>query len=211
VPAVAKNEAPAKPQPVARPPTAAVAPAQPIPNQRPAAGMAPTPARVAPTEPRKPARRSRPDIVIGRSDGETTQQTAMPAEARKRGRSSRPPAQEVTPKPAPADAADAWPTQNLTADDLEDPQDEKTRVGAPAYMESATTTTSAPPPPPAPAASNGTEPALKAAQAVRVVVWRSADGVHVAPHGTTVSAISLDAMLVALDPSADLAAWLTKK
>jgi hypothetical protein len=46
---------------------------------------------------------------------------------------------------------------------------------------------------------------------VRVVVWRAADGVHVAPHGTTVSAISVDAMLVALDPTADLFAWLKGK
>jgi hypothetical protein len=54
-------------------------------------------------------------------------------------------------------------------------------------------------------------PAQKPSQAVRVVVWREADGVHVAPHGTTVTAISVDALLVALDPSADLFAWLTNK
>lgn len=45
-------------------------------------------------------------------------------------------------------------------------------------------------------------------QAVRVVVWRNAEGVHVAPYGTHVSAISFDAMLVAMDPSADFASWL---
>jgi hypothetical protein len=52
---------------------------------------------------------------------------------------------------------------------------------------------------------------LQASQAVRVVVWRSADGVHVAPHGTKVNAIAVEAMLVALDPSADLAAWLAER
>ncbi|HVH45296.1 MAG TPA: hypothetical protein VM925_23245 [Labilithrix sp.] len=45
-------------------------------------------------------------------------------------------------------------------------------------------------------------------QAVRVVVWRDANGVHVAPAGTTVSAITVDAVLVALEPNADLTAWL---
>ncbi|WP_394849366.1 hypothetical protein LZC95_18210 [Pendulispora brunnea] len=54
-------------------------------------------------------------------------------------------------------------------------------------------------------------PVQKPSQAVRVVVWRDPDGVHVAPHGTTVTAISVDALLVALDPSADLFAWLTNK
>ena len=83
-------------------------------------------------------------------------------------------------------------------DNLED----RTRIGTPAYRE--------PEPEPslrAPVAVRG----LRASQAVRVVVWRGPDGVHVAPHGTTVNAISVDAMLVALDPSADLSAWLANK
>lgn len=52
------------------------------------------------------------------------------------------------------------------------------------------------------------DPGIMTSQAVRVVVWRDANGVHVAPAGTVVSAITVDAMLVALDPSADLTAWL---
>ena len=48
-------------------------------------------------------------------------------------------------------------------------------------------------------------------QAVRVVVWRDGNGVHVAPAGTVVSAITVDAVLVALDANADLTAWLTQK
>jgi hypothetical protein len=52
---------------------------------------------------------------------------------------------------------------------------------------------------------------LVMSQAVRVVVWRGADGVHVAPAGTQVTAIGVEAVLVALDPVADLAAWLSNK
>jgi hypothetical protein len=48
-------------------------------------------------------------------------------------------------------------------------------------------------------------------QAVRVVVWRDASGVHVAPAGTVVSAITVDAVLVALEPSTDLTAWLSQQ
>lgn len=55
------------------------------------------------------------------------------------------------------------------------------------------------------------DPAIQTTQAVRVVVWRDANGVHVAPAGTVVSAITVDAVLVALEPSADLTAWLTQK
>ena len=53
--------------------------------------------------------------------------------------------------------------------------------------------------------------ALRISQAVRVVVWQEADGVRVAPYGTTVSAITTEAMLVAVDPATDLAAWLKLK
>ena len=83
--------------------------------------------------------------------------------------------------------------------------DEKTRIGVPAYAVSAKLVT------------EGTydrpprEGALRPAQALRVVVWRTADGVHIAPHGTRVEAITVEAMLVALDPSADLAAWLADR
>jgi hypothetical protein len=51
-------------------------------------------------------------------------------------------------------------------------------------------------------------PKLKQTQAVRVIVWKDAAGVHIAPQGTLVSAITVDAMLVALDEHADLGAWL---
>jgi hypothetical protein len=163
-----------------------------------------------------------------------------PPEARRRGRGSKPAAEEITPpafpvapsaeattppdrETVPGDAVraalagqteemDAWPTQSLVGDDLADSADEKTRIGVPAYEASAKLASEAsvveqlaPPPQ---ASSN---PALRPSQAVRVVVWRAADGVHVAPQGTRVAAISVDAVLVALDPSADLAAWLSGK
>jgi hypothetical protein len=103
---------------------------------------------------------------------------------------------------------DAWPTQSLgPGDDLEDAPDEKTRIGVPAYEASAKMATEARSTP-----SLEGEARPRCSQAVRVLVWRTADGVvHVAPHGTRVSAITVDAMLVAIDPDADLAAWLSGK
>ena len=55
------------------------------------------------------------------------------------------------------------------------------------------------------------DPAIQTTQAVRVVVWRDANGVHVAPAGTVVSAITIDAVLVVLDEGADLTAWLSQR
>ncbi len=103
-----------------------------------------------------------------------------------------------------SDDMEAWPTQSMSGAELpsfDGGSGEQTRIGTPAYRE---------PPDPSvrqPIALRG----IRTSQAVRVVVWRGPDGVHVAPHGTTVTAISVDAMLVALDPSADLSAWLANK
>lgn len=139
-----------------------------------------------------------------------------------------------TARPASAPSAaevDAWPTEAMSGAEL--PGDltsfdrERTRIGAPAYQ----------PPPPehtavgdvnelrramdaAPnAAADGAgidrvveaASGLRVSQAVRVVVWSDGAGVHVAPAGTTVTAITVEALLVAVDPSADLSAWLSKK
>jgi len=99
-----------------------------------------------------------------------------------------------------SDDMEAWPTQSMSGGELPsfDGVEDKTRIGTPAYREPAEPSVRQP------IALRG----IRTSQAVRVVVWRSADGVHVAPHGTTVTAISVDAMLVALDPAADLSAWL---
>ena len=112
---------------------------------------------------------------------------------------------------AQTEEMDAWPTQSLVGDDLADPPDEKTRIGVPAYEASAKLASEASTVALASAPLASQDPALRPSQAIRVVVWRAADGVHVAPHGTRVAAISVDAVLVALDPSADLAAWLSGK
>jgi hypothetical protein len=55
------------------------------------------------------------------------------------------------------------------------------------------------------------DPRIVTSQAVRVVVWRDANGIHVAPAGTMVSSITVDAVLVALEPNADLTAWLGER
>ncbi|MBX3260646.1 MAG: hypothetical protein KF782_13215 [Labilithrix sp.] len=83
----------------------------------------------------------------------------------------------------------------------------------PATVAGSTHTHEAPASGPAPRLSTHEQhdPGIVTSQAVRVVVWRDAHGVHVAPAGTVVSAITVDAVLVALEPNADLTAWLTQK
>jgi hypothetical protein len=93
----------------------------------------------------------------------------------------------------------------LLEDDLAEGPEEKTRIGVPAYQAGAMAAADAPVP------ARVADPSLRPCQAMRVIVWRATDGVHVAPQGTHVSAIAVDAILVALDPAADLAAWLSKK
>ncbi len=153
-----------------------------------------------------------PDVV----PDEITQQIQTTPESRraKGSRASRPAHEEVArqvvhaPVSATTDEMDAWPTQSLTGDDFEAGNDEQTRVGELAYQASAQM---APIDPPEPDSRFAADPALRHSQAVRVVVWRGPDGVRVAPYGTTVNAIGVDAMLVALDPNADLATWLSRK
>lgn len=93
-------------------------------------------------------------------------------------------------------------TNALDAVALEAHEQHETKIGRPAYRGD---------PPPEGVATPEPSAEARASQAVRVVVWRDQHGVRVAPAGTTVSAISVDAMLVALDPTADLSAWLNAK
>jgi hypothetical protein len=218
---------PSRPAPVAvaAPPPAAAAAMRPKPAARPAPSPAVTPVAPRIVESRRSGRRSRPDIQISRASDEVTQVTppeATPAVTRRRQRVSKPAADEVTPPPStipsdrpPApDAAptpaeiDAWPTQSQVGDLQPHPPDpeEKTRIGVPAYDPNA----QAPADPPSTPVTVE-DPSIRSSQAVRVVVWRAADGVHIAPHGTRVAAITVDAVLVALDPAADLTTWLTGK
>lgn len=136
---------------------------------------------------------------------------------------------------------DLVPTRSLTSEDLDadadaDPGARMTMLGQPPPSEVAGSRTlgrNAPTGPPAesgaargawaqpkaassrPASARAAlaphDPALETTQAVRVVVWRDATGVHIAPAGTVVSAITVDAVLVALEPRTDLTAWLTEK
>ncbi len=100
--------------------------------------------------------------------------------------------------PSIAEEIDAWPTQAISGEEF-------------AESNVAALVAALPPMRPREPSKHPMDPDLLATQAVRVVVWRTPDGVRVAPAGTVVSAIACDAVLVALDPTADLSAWLTNK
>jgi hypothetical protein len=122
-----------------------------------------------------------------------------------------------------AEEWDAHPTQNLTGDEMEN-MDRMTRVAAPPESIPEPEVTHEPPvahlaEPSAPRelgrmrgpATTVHDPEIQTSQAIRVVVWRDATGVHIAPAGTVVSSITIDAVLVALEPTADLTAWLSQQ
>lgn len=96
-----------------------------------------------------------------------------------------------------------WPSGPAAEDDE---VEEKTRVGALRYR----TTAELPQDRPS-REKMDTDGSLQVSQAVRVVVWRAPDGVHVAPKGTRVGALTVEAVLVAIDGATDLGAWLTGK
>jgi hypothetical protein len=108
---------------------------------------------------------------------------------------------------------DSSPTENLTGDEMDhlSTGDRKTAFAVPAPPQ----VTAAPAPVPLPSARPPQltvhDPAIQTSQAVRVVVWRDANGVHVAPAGTVVSSITIDAVLVVLEEGADLTAWLSQR
>jgi hypothetical protein len=111
----------------------------------------------------------------------------------------------IVPPVVPAHEADAWPTEAMGASDLDSLHEvygaERTRIGGVAYDASA--------PPPADS-QRALEPEFRASQAVRVIVWRDGDGeLRVAPFGTSVSAVTIEALLVAPSPDVDLLAWLS--
>ena len=112
---------------------------------------------------------------------------------------------DTKPPQAIATEADAWPTESMDGDELEALHvagsaadvygQERTRIGQPAYKPEA--------PPPK-------TPTFRASQAVHVVVWRDADGtLRIAPRGTPVKAVTIEALLVAPGPDVDLLAWLS--
>jgi hypothetical protein len=112
-----------------------------------------------------------------------------------------------------AEEWDASPTQNLTgeelADRMTDDGDRKTAFAVPAAPPAAVA--AALPPQARAPLSTVHDPEIQTSQAVRVVVWRDGNGVHIAPAGTVVSSITIDAVLVVLEPTADLTAWLSQR
>lgn len=121
-----------------------------------------------------------------------------------------------------AEEWDASPTENLTGGEMDD-QLSGDRATAIAQPPAPAAPAPAPPPRPvaakAPAKSPSVrpptatvhDPEIQTSQAVRVVVWRDASGVHLAPAGTVVSSITIDAVLVVLEPGVDLTAWLSQR
>ena len=187
------------------------------PLPRPGQQKSPTPARIqAPAPvPKRAGRRSSSGLRrrvtrIAAIEGTRAQRTSATNEMRKRVRASRPgPGRDgaggadhriATGKRSKRGRRNRW-----TGDDVDDSDLQHTRIGTPAYQEGATRASGRP------AAMPPVLAPLVMSQAVRVVVWRGADGVHVAPAGTQVAAIGVEAVLVALDPVADLAAWLSNK
>jgi hypothetical protein len=173
----------------------------------------PLPARVQAGQiSKRGGRRSAPSITeeTGIPSEVRSRRASITNETKKRGRLSKPAAEETVQAPPvsarqpSAEEVDAWPTASLSGDELDAAAlAQNTTLGAPAYRETAEKASARPPPPSA--------VPLVMSQAVRVVVWRAADGVHVAPAGTHVAAIGVEAVLVALDPVADLATWLANR
>jgi hypothetical protein len=108
-----------------------------------------------------------------------------------------------TSRPGLIGRSTPWTASPATDDDE---IEEKTRVGTLRYRAAAETAQERPS-----REKIDTDGGLQVTQAVRVVVWRAADGVHVAPKGARVGALTVEAVLVAVDGSTDLGAWLTGK
>ena len=109
-----------------------------------------------------------------------------------------------------AEEWDASPTENLTGEEMDhmNAGDRKTTAFA---LPKARPPSVSPPPARAREVTTVHDPEIQTSQAVRVVVWRDGGGVHIAPAGTVVSSITIDAVLVVLEPSADLTAWLSQR
>jgi hypothetical protein len=107
------------------------------------------------------------------------------------------------PQHTPTTEAESWPTESMGGEELDALHaseqnvygQERTRIGQPAYR---------------PADPPNERVVFRASQAVHVILWRDADGhLRVAPRGTTVSAVTIEALLVAPSSDVDLLAWLS--
>jgi hypothetical protein len=170
---------------------------------KPAPKPVPQPAKRAATKP------------AGKAADETSKRGAVKAKPEMRPRAPVPDEKtdthivtEVTrldtkpPHHGPAADAESWPTESMGSEELDSLHNEqvygteRTRIGQPAYRPSD--------PPP------GQNVPFRASQAVHVILWRDADGrLRVAPRGTTVSAVTIEALLVAPSSDVDLLAWLS--
>jgi hypothetical protein len=190
-------------------PPASAPPARPSrPQNPPPPSLAPSSARppIAPSPPRVAASGSFRRAASTPELDEPTPEIALETISAGPASSRATPAPKGGSAPVIARGADVSIPDLVEEDELADAPEEKTRIGVPAYQADAMAAAGETPEPP-----DADEPSLRLSQALRVIVWRGPDGVHVAPQGTHVSAIAIDAVLVALDPSADLAAWLSKK
>ena len=147
-----------------------------------------------PPKPPAPAAKAKPVRKSTKADDTGKQRAALkPTPPRK------PPSEERTdPHMKPPADADGWPTEAMKQTELdalagardEVYGQERTRIGT-AYK------------------PEGEGPVFRASQAVAVVVWRAADGsLRIAPKGTAISAVTIEAVLVAPAPDVDLLAWL---
>lgn len=154
--------------------------------------------------------------TIPRGDAQTSKNVPFDSDATMIG--SRDAIEKGRKSSRSAEEWDASPTQNIPGDIPMEEGDRKTTVGSPPQIVAPSVTQQRAAPasmPPRPQRATPSiiphDDSIKTSQAIRVVVWRDANGVHVAPEGTVVSAIKIDAMLVALEPTADLTAWLSRK
>jgi hypothetical protein len=181
-------------------------PAAPKPPQPP-----PTPPRRAPTLDARTAPRSPRNGIAPKAQGFAEEARTAGAARSQKDRTHADPDTTVVAKRGDVESSaerwDASPTENLTGEAMDRMSADGDRTTAFALVSAKA------PPAPVPRAPLPTlhDPAIQTTQAVRVVVWRDVNGVHVAPAGTRVSALSIDAVLVVLEEGADLTAWLSQR
>jgi hypothetical protein len=199
---------------------------KPAPSKPPPAAPSKPPQPTVKATPQAKKTITKPPPAAGRSADETSKRGAVKAKPEMRPRAPLPDEKtdthimtEVTrldakpPQHATSEdlstAAESWPTESMGGEELDslhatganDASSEiygtqRTRIGQPAYRPSD--------PPP------GQNVEFRASQAVHVILWRDADGqLRVAPRGTSVSAVTIEALLVAPSSDVDLLAWLS--
>ena len=107
------------------------------------------------------------------------------------------------PQHTPPADADAWPTESMGGEELDSLHKSGEVYGTGAHAHRPPAFRPSDPPP-------VQNVQFRASQAVHVILWRDADGhLRVAPRGTTVSAVTIEVLLVAPSADVDLLAWLS--